>query len=161
VKTVYRNVEDVYPLSIKEWQASLSGGAGASSMPGLGKIASQLKAGYATKVKGLLFEIDEHTKAIMINFRGVYLAFQTDPCSNQAFFLRHVEKIVSEEQQISRWQVQVRALIELARSRPDDVEQFLAVFKEIAGSVGGAPAVEAASIEIAEARQLADGWSKQ
>ena len=55
----------------------------------------------------------------------------------------------------------MKALIELAKNQPDETVQILTVFKEVAGNIGGGVIVEAAKLEIVEARQLADKWSNQ
>ncbi|MGD0733880.1 MAG: hypothetical protein ABR976_01990 [Terracidiphilus sp.] len=156
---MYKNVDDAFPLYIQGWQGNVSGSARGSAIPDVGNLEAKLNATYATKIQGLLFAIDELSQTVVINFRAIYLAFQTDPCSNGDFFVRQVAKLVSEQQQISRWRIQVGGLIELARNRPDETERILTIFKEIAGGVGGAPAVEAIRLEIVEAREIAGRWS--
>ena len=158
-KTVYRDVNEAFPLYIHGWQGDLSANAsGSAKAVGVEDLKSEIKGAYATKIHGLLFAIDEHTQSLMINFRNVYIAFTTDPCKNGDFLLRQVEKLVAEQQRISRWRIQVRTLIELAKNQPNETMQILTIFKEIAGDIGGAPAIEAAALEIAEARQLAEEW---
>src|SRR5258705_9559056 len=38
-----------------------------------------------TKIQGLLFSLDELNQSLMMNFRGAYLAFATDPCGNARY----------------------------------------------------------------------------
>src|SRR5262245_24437315 len=116
-KTVYRNVDDAFPLFIPGWQGDLSAGAsGSAKTAGVDDLKTEIKGSYATKIQGLLFAIDDLTQTIMLNFRSVYVAFATDPCTNGAFFQRQVETLVAEQQRISRLRIQVRTLIELVKN---------------------------------------------
>jgi hypothetical protein len=161
-KTVYRNVDHAFPLFIPGWQGDASASAGgAAKAAGVEELKGEVKATYETKIQGLFFALDELTQTIMINFRGVYLTFVSDPCANGAFLQRQVEKLVTEQQRISRLRIQVRTLIELVKSQPNETIQILTMFKEVAGNLGGNPSLEATTIEIAEARQLAEKWSRQ
>lgn len=156
-KTVYRNVDDAFPLFIPGWQGDISaGGSGSAKAAGIDELKGEVKAAYATKIQGLLFAIDDLTQTVMINFRTVYVTFATDPCANGGFLQRQVEKLVAEQQRISRLRIQVRALIELAKNQPNETVQILTIFKEVAGNLGGDIAVEAVKVEIAEARQIAE-----
>jgi hypothetical protein len=161
-KTVYRNVDDAFPLFIPGWQGDLSvGGSGSAKTAGIDELKAEAKGAYTTKIQGLLFAIDDLTQTVMLNFRTVYLTFATDPCTNGDFLQRQIEKLVAEQQRISRLRIQVRALIELAKNQPNETVQILTIFKEVAGNLGGGVAVEATKVEIVEARQLADRWSDQ
>jgi hypothetical protein len=160
-KTVYRDVDDAFPLFIPGWQGDLSaGGSGSAQAVGIDELKGEARASYTSKIQGLLFAIDDLTQTVMINFRTVYVTFATDPCSNGGFLQRQVEKLVAEQQRISRLRIQVRALIELAKNQPNETVQILTIFKDVAGNLGGTFAVEAVKVEIAEARQLADRWSE-
>ena len=162
LKTVYRNLDDAFPLFIPGWQGDLSATAsGSAKSMGVEKIKTEIKGKYATKIQGLLFALDDLTQTIMINFRSIYVAFATDPCTNGAFFQRQVEKLVAEQQRISRLRIQVRALIELAKNQPTATVEILTMFKEVSGGIGGNVVLQAAEIEIVEARELADKWSNQ
>jgi hypothetical protein len=161
-KTVYRDVNDAFPLFISGWQGDLSAGVtGSAKAAGIEELKGEMKGTYATKIQGLLFAIDDLTQTIMINFRSIYVTFASDPCSNGAFLQRQVEKLVAEQQRISRLRIQVRTLVELAKNQPKETVQILTMFKEVAGNIGGSVTAEAAVIEIVEARQLADKWSQQ
>ena len=153
-KTVYRNVDDAFPLYIKGWQGDLS-----ATASGLAAADGEIKGAYSSKIQGLLFGLDELTQTVMINFRSVYMVFISDPCSNSFFLQREVEKLVAEQQRLSRLRIQVRALLELARNQPSDTVSILSLFKELAGSIGGPVLAEAVQLEITEARRLVDDWS--
>jgi hypothetical protein len=153
-KRVYRDVDAAFPLYIKGWEGSLSA-AGSAFATGDG----ELKGVYASKIQGLLFGLDELTQTVMINFRSVYMVYASDPCSQSGFLAREVEKLVAEQQRLSRLRIQVRALLELAKNQPTDTVAILTLFKDLAGSIGGPAVAHAAQLEITEARLLADKWS--
>ena len=124
-------------------------------------LTGELQAQYASRVQGLLFGLDELNQSLMLSFRSIYMVYESDPCSNGGFFQRGMERLVAEQQRISLLRIQVRALIELAKNHPGETQRILAVFREVAGSIGGHPAVEAAVMEIQEERKLAQEWSNR
>jgi hypothetical protein len=155
VKEVYRDVDAAFPLYIKGWEGNMSA-SGSVVTSG----SAELKGAYASKIQGLLFGLDELTQTVMINFRSVYMVYKSDPCTQAGFMAREVEKLVAEQQRLSRLRIQVRALLELAKNRPTDTVAILSLFKDLAGSIGGPAVADAARIEIAEARRLVDKWSE-
>ena len=112
-KTVYRNIDDAFPLSIHGWKGDL-----AAEGRGIAGETAKLKGAYATKVQGLLFGLDELTQTLMLNFRSVYIVYISDPCGNAGFLLREVEKLVAEQQRVARLRIQVRTLLDLAKAKP-------------------------------------------
>ncbi len=138
IKTVYRNIDDAFPLFIPGWQGDVTAGAGASAAAaGLGDVKAEVKGAYASKVQAVVFAIDELTQTVMINFRSVYLAFATDPCANSDFLRREIEKLVAEQQRIARLRIQAKALIELARAQPDQTVEILWRYRRQRRSRGG------------------------
>lgn len=153
-KTVYRNVNDAFPLSIDGWKGDL-----AAEAKGVAGEAAKIKGAYATKVQGLLFGLDELTQTLVLNYRSVYMVYVSDPCGNAGFFQREVQKLVAEQQRIARLRIQVRTLIEIAKVKTVDAGAFLDLFRELAGGVGGSSIPAAVEAEILEARQIADRWA--
>jgi hypothetical protein len=160
-RTIYKNVNDAFPLYIPGWQGDMSANAAASSaqLP-LDKAAAELKGSYASKVQGLLIGIDELTQALMLNFRTVYVVYEANPCANSEFLAIEVRKLVAEQQRLSKLRIQVRALIDIVKSRPSETVAILTLFKDVAGNVGGVMVADVATLEIREARELAAGWGK-
>ena len=159
-KTVHRNVDAAFPLFIKGWKGQLKGEGGVSADSlGIEGLKGKVEGKYASHIDGLLYSINELNQSCMINFRTVYLTFASDPCGNAQFLRRQVEKIIAQQDRLTHLGIRVRALIELVRNRPNDTPQILEMFKEIAGNVGGPPALEAIAMEIEESRQIADDWS--
>src|SRR5687768_16666040 len=87
-KRVYRDVDTAFPLYIKGWEGNMSADASA-----VGTGSGAVKGAYATKIQGLLFGLDELTQTVMINFRNVYMVYESDPCSQSGFLAREVEKL--------------------------------------------------------------------
>jgi hypothetical protein len=159
-KTVYRNVDDVFPLYIPGWKGDVSVGAsGSGKAIGIDEIKAEVTGAYATKIQGLLFSLDELNQTSMINFRTVYLAFATDPCSHSEFLKRQVERLMAEQERLSRLRIQLRALVEFAKAQPNETVRILAMFKDVAGNIGGSSVADAVAYEINESRELADKWS--
>jgi len=158
-KTVYRNIDDAFPLFIPGLQRDLSASFGGSAkVAGVDKLKAEIKNEYVTKVQGLLFAIDELTQSLIVNFRSVYLTYASDPCNMAGFLQRQVEKVIAEQQRLTKHRLNVRVFIELAKNQPEKTLHILTMYKEIAGELGSAPALEATKMEIMEARQLADKW---
>ena len=162
IRIIHRNVDEVLPLFIPGWSANVSASAtGTATTVGLDSATAELSGAYASKVQGLLFAINDSNQAIIMQFRGAYLAFMGNPCTNSAAFERQVEQLNNQYHNYSQLRIQVYALMELAKSQPNNTAQILLTFREIAGRVGGAPAIEATKEEIDESRKLADGWIKK
>src|SRR6266850_7840771 len=119
-RSVYRSIDDAFPLSIQGWTGDL-----AAEARGMTGEAAKIKGAYATKVQGLLFGLDELTQTLVLNFRGIYMVYVSDPCGNSGFFQREVEKLVAEQQRLARLRIQVRTLLELAKAKPADTSAFL------------------------------------
>lgn len=154
VKTVYRNVDHAFPLFIPGWQANMGAAIKAQEL-GTGEI----KGEYASKIQGLLFSLDELNQSLMMNFRGAYVAFATDPCVNGALLNRQVETILREQHRLQLVRVQIRALIALAGSQRNSHEKVMDAFQRIVDQVGGRAVVsEAAADEIAGSRDAVRRW---
>ena len=156
VKSVYRNVDHAFPLYIPGWQGDLKGEAS-----GLQEIKGTLAAGYATKIQGLLFGLDDLNQGLMIHFRSVYLVYASDPCGNAAFLQREVEKLLGEQQRLIRLRMQIRALVELAKGLPQPTESIFQLFQEIAIGIGGPVLADVARQAIEENRAIAVKWVKE
>jgi len=162
-KAVYRSVDDACPLYIPGVQREVSAkGSGTARSVGL-NLQGEAKKKYARKIEALIFGIDELTQTVMINFRSIYLAFSSDPCNNNSFFLRQVEMLVGEQQRIAKLRIQASTLISLVQAQPGNVVEIMGLFKQLAISIGGNLGAEAvkeeAKQEINQARQLADEWA--
>jgi hypothetical protein len=149
-RTVHKNINDACPLFIPGWKADVAGG-----VQGVSDLKAEVKAKYGTQINGVLYSLNEQNQSLMMSFRTVYLAFSTNPCGNNDFFLREIEKLLDEQRKISALKIQIAGLIQLASTNPNDTAQLTKIFSDIASRLGGSAVVSAASLEIAETRELA------
>ena len=150
VRTVYRNIDHACPLFIHGWKADVS-----ADLKGIGDLSGDVKTKYETQIHGLLFTLNEQNQSLMMSFGTVYLAFMTNPCGNDGFFQRELEKLLDEQRRISALKLQIAALIQLISASPNDTSQLTAIFRDIAARTGGSAVASAASLEIAETRATA------
>lgn len=148
IKTVYKNIDDVLPLYIPGWVGKLK-----TELPD-----ANITAEYATKIHGLLYYIDEHNKNIFISFRIAYLGYKNDPCNNNAYFNRQIEKIIDEQNKIVTFNSRIKLLMQLAVMYQNNPEKFNPLYEQIAEQLIGVNIPEAATSEIAETRTLARDW---
>jgi len=153
VKIVYKNINDAFPLCIPGWQGKME-----SSLEAIKGAPVKMKAEYATKIAGLLYSLDDLNQNLMMTFRGVYAVYQADPCNEDGFFRRQVEKIIHDQNRLTTYRAKIRSLITIAEINPNSPEEVLPLFKEIANELGGASLHEAVTLEIAETRAIAKEW---
>jgi hypothetical protein len=149
-RTIYKNIDDACPLFIQGFKADLTG-----DIKGLEELSAKVGAKYETDVKGFLFNLNEQNQSLMMSFRTVYLAFSTNPCGNDAFFMREIEKLLDEQRKISVLKIKINALIQLALHSPTDNGRILMIYGEIASLIGGSAVASAAALKIDEAKQAA------
>ncbi|WP_321870880.1 hypothetical protein [Paraburkholderia tropica] len=147
---MYKNIDDACPLFISGWKTDVS-----SEIKGISDLSAEAKAKYETKIDGLLYSLNEQNQSLMMSFRTVYLAYSANPCDNDDFFKREIEKLLDEQRKISALKIQIAGLIQLASANPKDTAGVTKIFGDIASRLGGASVPAAASLEIAEARGVA------
>lgn len=152
VVIIYKDINDAFPLHIEGFEAKVGG-----NFATMGESAS-MKAEYATLVQGLMYSLNELNQSIMINFRSVYLAYQSNPCNDNGFFKRQVEKIVDEQHQLTRLNIQVQGLMTLAENDPDNRDNIILIYQQIVHQLGGTTVPTATSLEITENREYAQSW---
>jgi len=150
VKTVYRQIEDAFPLYIPGWEGKIN-----INLAALQNLPADLGAEYATKIQGLLYSLDDLNQSLMMSFLGAYMVYKSDPCKKAEFFEKQVEELIKEQHRLRTLKMQIQGLISLAEVHRNASDQFIQAFKEIVNQLGGASIVEAASIEIVETRNIA------
>ena len=153
IKTVYRDVNDAFPLYIKGWKANLK-----AAVKVLDKASVDIKAEHATAIHGLLFAVDEFNQGLMMTFRGAYILYQSDPYEHSGFFEREVAKLLDEQKRLRILKVKIDGLIELAKLQSEHSDEFVKVLANIVDSVDPSIAPQVASQrsaeKIAEAKQI-------
>jgi type IV secretory pathway VirB2 component (pilin) len=92
----------------------------------------------------------------MMDFRGAYVAFATDPCGNGNMLNRHVKNILREQHRFQLVRVQIRALVALATTGSNHLK-VMETFQRIVDQIGG-PIAEAAVDEIAASTEAMRKW---
>lgn len=150
VKTVYKHVDDAFPLYIQGWKASVG--------VDLGKLmgdAGALQAEASKKIEGLVFSIGELNQSLMMQFRAAYVAFQSDPCGSSDFLRDQVAKLNHEQYRLTQLRLQVPLLVELARLAKWDQSQFMEAYKNAVLSLGDVTTPQTVALEINESIQIA------
>src|SRR5436189_4690054 len=96
VRIIHKNMDDAFPLSVMDKKESVNADLASKKLG-----TAKLKTEYESKIKGLLFNINEQNQSLMINFRFAYAAFQADPCGNNAFITRQAEQFSVGQQKIT------------------------------------------------------------
>ena len=151
-KIVYKNINDAFPLFIPGWEGKATNNAKA-----IEGVSVSMDAEYATKIQGLLYDLNEWNQSLMMTFRSAYAHFQSDPCSNNAFFQRQVEKIIDDQHRLTTLDVQIKGLVRLVELNPNNPEHFLQIYCQIINQIGG-KSPEVTSLEIAENRKNVNLW---
>jgi hypothetical protein len=153
IKLVHKNVDDAFPLFIPGWSGNLAAGARQAELAN-----AELKGEYATKIEGLLFGLDELNQSLMMNFRGAYVAYATDPCANADLLTRQVETLLREQHRLQVLRLQIRALVHFAASHPQDHNRIMDSFQSLVQQIGGSVIPQAAAAEIVDTREHMRTW---
>lgn len=157
VRFVYRNIDQAFPIHLRDVQSSLSAKLG---VDGLAEGAAENK--YASDVKALLFHIDETNKSLMLEFRSAYIAYEIHPCANWEKFDSSVREIRSVAQRTAQLKIKVRLMIECMKEGGASKQSTIdMVLREISASHPTISLPSAASSEMASARVLAEELSRR
>jgi len=154
IKTIYKKVEDAFPLSISGYEGNISANVKSELLEEGG-----LDANFKSKVDGLLYGLDEINNGLMMSFRSAYIGYQTDPCANNDFLLDQITKINEEQRRLRALKMQIRGYVELAKSNPRDstklAEHYINLVNRIGStSMGDAGVVESISMSRDAAHKL-------
>ena len=152
---VYKNVDDVFPLVIPGWEGSLKAVAKVHD-----KVNAEIKGERASKIHGLLFALDKSNNGMMLIFRGAYVGYQNDPCRYGDFFERELTKILDYQRRFKSIELQIDALIEMARLQPHSSEEFTKAFARVVDRMGAYVLPEVTAERVKEARQIAKGMTE-
>jgi hypothetical protein len=155
IKTVYKNVDDAFPLHIPGWKANL-----VAAGKVLDKASADMKAEYSTAIHGLLFALDNLNQGLMMTFRGAYVVYQNDPYKHSDFFEREVSKLLDEQRRLRTLKIQIDGLIELAKLQPKQSEEFARALASVVERMGSLMMPQTISERIQQAKQIADQMSE-
>ena len=150
---IHKNIEYALPLAIKDVNSSIN-----TDIKAKGQAVAKLKAEYASKVTGLLYNIDEQNKSLLLSFRLSYLAFQSNPCDDKGFLKRQAELLTEGQQRLIELKMKISGLITLAETFPSEPDKILPVYNDILTQMSGINVTEAVKLALKENRESAKKW---
>lgn len=155
-KVVHRNLDAAFPLYVAGWDANLSAELKSAQVDG------KVSGNYRSKIDGLLIALDDSNNNVMLEFRAAYVAYQTDPCSNSAYFLRALERISDKRDAISKLKLKIGALIEMAKAANNLIadERFADLFFDIVSDTNPEKTVPLTVEDLREAEQTAHSMTR-
>ena len=145
-KTVYKNVNDAFPLFIEGWEGNLSAKLKSETIAN-----GEFKTAYASKIDGLLYALDELNQGLMMTFRAVYVTYSSDPCGNSVFFQREVSRLLDEQRRLRALKIQIDALLRLAQNQHNQSDEFTKLFCDVVQRIGVYPGKDATTQEMKDA----------
>lgn len=147
IKTVYKNIDDAFPLYIQGMDTSISAKTDLDN-----NSNNELNATYKSKVDGLLYSLNDQNQSLMMTFRTVYMVFCSDPCSSSEYFQREISKITDEYGKIQKLKMQIDGLIQILNSSSNNSIQVTEIYTNIVNQLGTDPALSVAILEMKQAR---------
>lgn len=130
-KTVYKKVEDAFPLAIAGYEHSIS-----TNLKNEILKEANLDTTFKSKIDGLLFGLDDINNGLMMSFRSAYVGFQTDPCVNNQFLIDQIHLINEEQRRLRALKMQIRGYVELANSNPGDTVKLAENYSDLVHQLG-------------------------
>ena len=96
----------------------------------------------------------------MFQFRGAYMAYMNDPCSNTEFFNRQISSMLHEQYRMQLLRTQIQGLVALAQMQPNDHEGIRNALVSLLMQVEGPAVAPAAAMEIADSAAIARKWAE-
>lgn len=149
---VYKDISKAVPFFIQGFDSTTNAKAKYAA-----QIESEVRREYKTAVHGLLYQLDELSGSIMLEFHGAYLVFQSDPCKHSDYLQRQVEQILTKHQQFRVLRMQIDTLISLDKQGADK-SVINEMIKSLAQDFGGPIVAQAAALEVREAQAIAKEW---
>ncbi len=155
VRTVYRDMNDAFPLALKGLQTSLT-----ASTEGIAGATASISAEHKDIIHSALVAIDSKNSSLMMDYRMVYAVYQSNPCGEGDYLRTRTDEIRGAHQRLIDLDMKIQGLIALAKQSRNS-EMFARMYAEIVGEVGGgAPALTRAVARdaIQQARSDAGSW---
>ena len=152
-RIVHRNVDDAFPLAIKEGSGRLS-----AMVKDLAGNSVGIDGEFRRGVSNLLYQLNERNASAMINFRATYVAFQANPCKQADRLARRIEQMTTEQQELAKTRQELSGVIDLAASAPGDPERIWEIFADIVTNSGLPGVPQASSARMREAHDAAKDW---
>ena len=126
IKYIHKDVNSAIPTYVTEYDAKLFSRIGSEMQSDL-----TIRGEYKTRIHDLLNSRSEQYAALIHEFRVLYEAFSTDPCSYSDYFLDEVKRILAIHRALRVQNSNIQAYIDLVRSHPDDTALLTQRFSEL------------------------------
>jgi hypothetical protein len=150
---VYRNINDAFPLIVADVDTSFNGKVNVD-----GVAQTELGTKYASKIKGLLFELDSANQNIMIEFRAVYSVYQSEPCGNAKFFSTKIAEIIEDHKNLRQLKTKIEGLVSILGANSISEKGFVDAFLNITNGYGKYVPNQAAQAKIYEMTEVSKDW---
>lgn len=124
-RTIYYNVNDAIPLDIKGIDADIS--IDIDDMKLEGKVKKDVKA--------LLYQVDDSNSSLVLHYRQIYLAYQSDPCGDMNFAIEN-RKIQNKHLELQEYRMALLTLIELLKTG-NNPNELIKTFCNNVGQLNG------------------------
>ncbi len=152
---IYKNINDAFPLIVADVDASLN-----SKVNVDGVAQTELGAKYATKIKGLLFELDSANQNIMIEFRAIYSVYQGEPCGNAKFYSTKIAEIIADHKNLKQLKTKIEGLVSILGANNISEKGFVSAFLDITNGYGKYVPNQAALAKIIEMAKESKDWQE-
>ncbi len=153
VHWIYKNINDAFPLIVADKASSVN-----SKVNVEGVAETELGVKYATKIKGMLFELDSANQNIMLEFRAVYSVYQGEPCGNAKFYSTKIAEIIGDHKNLRQLKTKIEGLVSILSSNNISEKGFLNAYLGITNTFGKYIPIQAAVAKIAEMTKESKDW---
>jgi|GEM_PF-4977586 len=94
---VYKDAERAFPLIAREWEKKAKAAADT-----LNQIKLEVGVEMASRIQGLLFQLDKHNASVQQKCCAVYVVYKVDPCGKDVWLEREILSILEQESFLRR-----------------------------------------------------------
>ena len=123
-RIVFKNPDDAFPLSVKDWSTRLEG-----TLNAVKELQGSLGADFKNQIEGFFVQLDQANSSMQSQFRAIYVVYQTDPCGQDGYLATEIQKIIERECTLRRMQIEI-SKIESLRSQGFDEQELAQVLAE-------------------------------
>jgi hypothetical protein len=110
-REVYKNIDNIFPIYLKEFKASSS-----ATIKAANDIGGEAAAQYEDRIAELLFRIDDYNKSSQNQLRSAYVIYEANPCEELPYLKRTIEEINAREHALRRADAAVKHVVSIAQA---------------------------------------------
>lgn len=124
VRVVYNDVDLIFPLAVTDKSSKINGGV---DVPEIAN--ANLSVEITAAIKGLVFSIDSTNSSLLLEQRGYYAVYSSNPCESHSWFGRQMEDVGRRRQRLQEQQQLLGALITLAQNPNADPKELVRILE--------------------------------